>query len=218
MPATEHGATRRGELLAWAARLGAVTADALAAREGQDRADSARARLAAAERAGLMSAWRLLSGEPALYTLTRQGLRAAGRSELALSRVSPAGAAHAAACCRAAVALESAFPSHRAVGEPEIRGAFAELCPPVPSRRGPRTHRPDLLLLPETFPAALPTAVEVELTVKAPERLAGICRGWARTRSVSGVIYIASDAVRRPLEKAISRADARERIVIVPLP
>jgi len=218
MRGSEHVATRRAELLAWAAQLGAVTADALAAREGQDRPDSARSRLAAAERAGLMSAWRLLSGAPALYTLTRRGLRAAGRNELALSRVSAAGAAHAAACCTAAVALESAFPGHRAVGEPEIRTGFAELCPPVPSRTGPRTHRPDLLLLAEPFPAALPTAVEIELTVKAPERLVLICRGWARTRSVAGVVYMAPEAVRRPLERAIERADARERIVILPLP
>jgi hypothetical protein len=161
--------------------------------------------------------WRLLSGEPALYTLTRQGLRAAGRAELALSRVSPAGAAHAAACCAAAVALESAFTGHRAVGEPEIRSAFADLCPSVRARSGPRTHRPDLLLLPGTFPAAPPTAVEVELTVKAPERLARICLAWSRSRDVGGVVYIVADGVRKPLERAVDRAGAGERIVILPI-
>lgn len=218
MGAAESGATRRAELVAWTARLGAVTAEALSAREREERADSARSRLASAERAGLMRAWKLLSGEPALYTLTRQGLRAAGRAELALSRVSPAGAAHAAACCAAAVALESAFPGHRAVGEPEIRSAFADLCPPLRARRGPRTHRPDLLLVPGSFPAVPPTAVEVELTVKAPERLAEICLAWARSRDVGGVIYVASDAVRKPLERALDRAEARGRIVILPIP
>lgn len=219
MAAANHAARRAG-LLAWAATLGAVSAEALAARERQERADSARARLASAERAGLVRAWRLLSGEPPLYTLTRAGLRAAGRAELALSRVSAAGAAHAAACCAAAVALESAFPGHRAVGEPEIRSAFAELCPPVRTRGvagGPRSHRPDLLLLPGTFPAAPATAVEIELTVKAPERLEAICRAWARSRDVEGVIYIAANPVHRPLERAIRRADARERIVVVPV-
>jgi hypothetical protein len=103
------------------------------------------------------------------------------------------------------------------VGEPEIRSAFAELCPPVPSRRGPRAHRPDLLLLPATFPAAPATAVEVELTVKAPERLTAICRAWSRSRAVGGVIYMAPEAVRRPLERAIDRAEGRGRIVIVPV-
>jgi hypothetical protein len=113
--------------------------------------------------------------------------------------------------------LESAFPGHRAIGEPEIRSAFADLCPPVRGRSGPRTHRPDLLLLPETFPAVPPTAVEVELTVKAPDRLAQICMAWARCRGLGGVVYMASDAVRRPLERAIDRADAHERIVILPI-
>ncbi|HUE26858.1 MAG TPA: hypothetical protein VMP89_08800, partial [Solirubrobacteraceae bacterium] len=113
--------------------------------------------------------------------------------------------------------LESAFPGHRAVGEPEIRSAFAELCPPVRARGGPAAHRPDLLLLPSEFPAAPATAVEVELTVKAPARLERICRAWARQRGIGGVIYIAPDSVRRPLERAIGRADAGERIVIVPM-
>jgi hypothetical protein len=217
MAPAENETRRRADLLAWTARLGAVTAEALAAREGQERADSARARLACTERAGLLHAWRLLSGEPPLYTLTRAGLRSSGRPELALSRLSAAGAAHAAACCRAAVALESAFPDHRVVGEPELRSALAELCPRVPGRHGPRVHRPDLLLLPGTVPAAPPTAVEVELTVKAPERLAQICRAWARARTVGGVIYFASPAVERPLERAIDRTAAHGRVVIVRL-
>lgn len=219
-PATESAAARRADVLGWAARLGAVSAAALAVRERQQQLDSARARLAAAEQAGSMRAWRLLSGEPPLYTLTRAGLRAAGRADLALSRVSPAGAAHAAACCSAAVALESAFPGHRAVGEPEIRCAFADLCPPVRARGGVggvRFHRPDLLLVPAAFPDARATAVEVELTVKAPARLEAICRAWARQREVGGVIYIAPDHVRSALARAIERAGARERIAIVPL-
>jgi hypothetical protein len=207
---------RRTELLSWAAGLGVVSAEALAAREGQPRGDSARARLAAAERAGLMRGWRLLSGAPPLYTLTREGLRASGRGDLKLSRVSPAGATHAAACCRVAVLLESAFPGHRAAGEPEICSAFAHLCPPVPGRHGPRFHRPDLLLVPASFPAAAAIAVEVELTVKAPDRLESICRAWARQRTVD-VLYLAPEPVRRPLESAVQRAGARGRIVIVAL-
>jgi hypothetical protein len=217
MAKMERPAQRRAELLRWIARLGAVTAEALAGREQEQRADSARARLAAAERAGLVRAWRLLRDEPPLYTLTRAGLRAAGRAELAPARVSAASAVHAAACCKAAVTMETAFPGHRAVGEPEIRSAFAELCPRMQGRGGPCTHRPDLLLLPARFPAAPATAVEVELTVKAPERLERICRCWARHRGVGGVVYVASASVRRPLERAIARADAGERIAIVPL-
>ncbi len=217
MAAAEIQARRRAELLGWVARLGAVTADALAAREGEEQAGSARARLASGEQAGLLRAWRLLSGEPPLYTLTRAGLRSSRRPGRALSRVSAAGAAHAAACCRAAVALESAFPDHRVLGEPELRSAFAGLCPVIRGRGGPKAHRPDLLVLPGAFPTALPTAVEVELTVKAPDRLEAIVRAWARHREVGGAIYLASDSVRRPLERAIERAAAHGRVVIVPL-
>lgn len=210
-----HG-KRRAELLAWAASLGVVSAEALAARGGEDRADSARARLAHAERLQLVRAWRLLAGQPPLYTLTRAGLRGARRGELALSRVSPAGAAHAAECCRVAVGLEAAFPGHRVVGEPELRSAFAHLCPRMPGRHGPRTHRPDLLLL-GGGPSPGATAVEVELTVKAPERLEAIVRGWSRSRNVDGVVYFAAAPAVPALERALERASAGERVVVVPL-
>jgi hypothetical protein len=46
MAAGERATTRQDDLLGWVARLGAVTAEALAAREGEERPDSARARLA----------------------------------------------------------------------------------------------------------------------------------------------------------------------------
>jgi hypothetical protein len=159
----------------------------------------------------------VLSGEPPLYTLTRAGLRAAGRGELPASRVSPAGAAHAAACCAAAAALESGFPGHSVIGEPVIRSAFAELCPPVPVRGGPRAHRPDLALLPTCRRIGLPIAVEVELTVKAPGRLEAICRAWARHRAIAGVVYLAAAPVRPPLERAIARVGAGDRIVVLAL-
>jgi hypothetical protein len=58
----------------WAARIGAVTAPALARREACSVA-SARARLDAGARAGLLARSRPLAGRPALYTLTRSGLR-----------------------------------------------------------------------------------------------------------------------------------------------
>ena len=64
---------------------------------------------------------------------------------------------------------------------------------------------------------ALPTVIEVELTVKAPRRLEEICRAWARARCVAGVVYAAPAPVERALERAIARADADERIVVVPL-
>src|SRR4051794_11014819 len=173
------------ELLRWAGALGAVTAEALAARDSAMSPASARGRLAAAQRAGLVRAWRLLDGEPPIYTVTRAGLRAAGRTELPACRLNPGSAAHAAACCSAAVALEALYTGHRVLGEPEIRSGFAELCPRIPTRGVDRRHRPDLLLLGPGRNEP-PIAVEVELTVKAPERLAAICLAGARHPEIGG--------------------------------
>ncbi len=212
-------ATRRRELLVWAGSVGAVTARALAEREHEVGSGSARARLAAAERNGLMAVWRLVRDPPALYTVTRAGLRAAGVPDLEPARVSAAGAAHAAACCAAAVRLQAGYPGFTVLGEPAIRAArrhderFA--CPRLGAGSGECTHRPDLVLVPER--GGLPIAVEVELTVKAPERLAAICRAWGRDRSVGGVLYIAPAPVRRALARAVARAGAGEKVLILGL-
>jgi hypothetical protein len=60
-------------------------------------------------------------------------------------------------------------------------------------------------------------AIEVELTVKAPERLRAIVRGWARSRAVGGVVYYAAPQARHALERAIERELAAERVAVVPL-
>jgi hypothetical protein len=212
----------RTELLRWTAGLGPVSAEALAGRDCGVSRQSARARLAAAERAGQMRSWRLLRGEPALYTVTRAGLRAAGAPDLAPASVSAAGAAHAGACARVAASLETAYPGHAVLGEPALRAAVraGELRLPAPRLPGrpagaPRSHRPDLVLVPQEARDRLPVAVEVELTVKSPERLEAICVAWARERTIGGVLYFAAAPVRAPLERAISRAGAEGRIVVV---
>jgi hypothetical protein len=212
-------APRRRELLAWAAVLGAVTAEALARAQGIS-TGSARALLAAAQRDGQMRSWRLLRGEPALHTVTAKGLRDAGVVGLAAVRLGPGAARHARACCTAAVSLAAAFPRSEVLGEPAVRrsersngGPFATL----PGRLDRRGHRPDLLLVPARPAADTPVAVEVELTVKAPERLATVCTAWARSRAVAGVLYLAAPEVIAPLGRAIARAGAGDRVVVLPL-
>jgi hypothetical protein len=203
--------------------LGAITAEALAAREGVASPASARARLASAHRAGLMKAWRLLQGRPGLYTVTRAGLRAADVKHLEPAHVSPGGAAHAIACCEAAVTLALAFPGYEVLGEPAIRAARREQRPGALRiqhglmRSEGADHRPDLLVVPDDRRDELPLAVEVELTLKSPRRLEAICRGWARDRSVAGVLYFAADSVVAPLGRAIERAGAGDRIVVLDL-
>jgi hypothetical protein len=78
-------------------------------------------------------------------------------------------------------------------------------------------HRPDLVVLPCVEEDALPVAVEVELSVKSPRRLADICRAWARSRCVAGVLYLVSPGVGRAVERAVDETQASERIVVIGL-
>jgi hypothetical protein len=210
-------------IIQWTARMGAVTAEALACREGTSVA-SARSRLVAAERGGLVSRRRPLAGHPALYTITRAGLRGSGLQGFEPCRVSSSTALHMIVCAGVAVALEFAYPDHHVMGERELRRAETERGGLLASARlgggpsgDPLLHRPDLVLWSTNSDRGRPVAVEVELTVKAPRRLAEICRAWARARHVAGVLYIATPSVERALERAIERVQAAERIAVAPL-
>jgi hypothetical protein len=213
--------SERVALIQWTARMGAVTAQALAI--AQDVSESsARARLQAAERDGLLACSRPLVKRPALYTPTRAGMRKCGLRGLGPCRVSAAGAAHLIACAAVAAALGHSYPDHRVLGERELRRDERELGAAIASAHmgvgphgKPLLHRPDLVLWPRELADGPPVAVEVELTIKAPRRLADICRAWARCRVVAGVLYVATPEVARALQRAIARAQAHERIVVV---
>lgn len=213
----------RVALMQWTVRMGAVTAEALAIRQNTTSA-SARGRLQAAVRAGLLTRRRPLAERPALYTLSRAGMSKCGLRGLDPCRVSTANAEHLIVCSIVAAALERRYPDHRMLGERELRRDERELDVPVASARmgvgphgQPLLHRPDLVLWPDGPDAGLPVAVEVELTIKAPRRLTDICVAWARCRTVAGVLYLAPPEVGRALERAIARACAHERIVVVGL-
>jgi hypothetical protein len=213
-------APARVAIVRWAAQMGAITAEALAVRE-QASVASARGRLLAAAREGLLLRRRPLLAEPALFSATRAGMRLAGTPGLLPARVSAANAAHAIVCARVAAALEHAYPNHQVMGERELRreehasgAALASASLGAAPDDTPLLHRPDLVLWPSPA-GALPVAVEVELTVKAPQRLVSICRAWARCRCVEGVLYVAAAEVRRPLERAIAAAQAADRITLL---
>jgi hypothetical protein len=212
----------RVALLQWVGGIGAVTAEAVSQRE-LTTVSSARARLAAAHGDGLLARERPLSGRPALYTLTRAGLRAAGLHGLQECRVSPANALHLITCAAVAAGLERCYPSHRLIGERELRRQERLRGEPLASARlgggagCEPLHRPDLVLWPHAAEQELPVAVEVELAVKAPRRLAAICRSWARCREVAGALYLAAPSAERALLRAIEQVDASPRVLVVPL-
>lgn len=219
----ETSSPERLAMLRWTVRMGAVTAEALAHRDGVSVA-SARGKLSRARRDGLLVGHRLLTDQPALYTATAAGVRASGVTGLDPCRVSASSAQHMIACVHVAAALERGYPEHAVTGERELRqrerAARAPIASAVMSRmsdRGRLLHRPDLVIWPSVGTNRLPLAIEVELTIKAPRRLAEICRAWARARHVEGALYIAPAGARRALERAIATAQAGERIAVVPL-
>jgi hypothetical protein len=221
--ASQTPSRERVAIIGWTARMGAITAEALADRQGTSVA-SARAQLLAAERARLLCRRRPLVGQPSLFTVTRAGMRACGLRGLDPGRVSASNALHSIVCAEVAAALERCYPDHRVLGERELRrderecGApLASACLGIASNGGPFLHRPDLVLWPIGSDDGLPAAVEVELTIKAPRRLADICLAWARCRCVAGVVYLAPPEVGYALQRAIETAHASERIAVVPL-
>jgi hypothetical protein len=211
----------RTELLGWMVRLGAVTAEALAGRDGCSAA-SARGRLQGVVRAGLASRFRRLHGAPALFTATPAGMALTGLQGEQPSRVSAAGARHQVACASAAVGLERRFPEHLVCGERELQREERILGERLASARMSwrsrwgDSHRPDLVMWPLAA-GADPVAVEVELTAKAPARLAEICRAWARCPHVAGVLYLAAVPAFAPVARAIRAVGAEERITLLGL-
>jgi hypothetical protein len=204
-------------ILDWLARIGPGTQDELAAASGLA-VRATRARLAATDTAGLTRSSRLLHASPALHVITRRGLSVVGRPELEPTAISAAGFAHLVAVARVASALDAA--GHRVGGERELRAferaegrALASAEVGMARDGGIALHRPDLVL----WGAALPIAVEVELTVKAPERLAAIVRGWARSRITSGVLYYATPSAARALARAVRSESADRRVVALGL-
>jgi hypothetical protein len=212
-------AERRVATLAWMARTGAVTARALALRAGCAEAE-ARARLAALARAGFAVRCAPLRDAPPLYTVTRRGLRACGAGGQPPAGVTPAAAVHAAVCAEVAVHLAARCPRAEVVGEQPMRRREGGGRPSLSCAAGgltatglPATHRADLAVL----RGGPPLVVEVELTVKAPARLARICRAWARCGTVAGVLYLVSASAREPVSRAVGREGAGPRIAVVGL-
>jgi len=205
-------------MLDWLAATGAASAPELAAVAALGSATTRR-RLRALEQSGLVSSTELLRGEPALHALTRRGLRAAGRPELDPIAISASSFGHCLAVARVALALRAAGES--VGGERELRAferiegtALASI--PLGLARDGRTawHRPDLVCW---RAGGAPLAIEVELTVKAPQRLRTIVRGWARSRLIEGVVYYATAPAARALSAAVRIESAHEAVAIVAL-
>jgi hypothetical protein len=211
---------RDRSVVEWVAVVGAVSAQDVMQRFGVGRTVGYR-RLRALVDHGLLSRARLVYGQPALYVATRDGLAWAGMPQVEPARVGVATTRHWAVCARLAVILERSD-ACEVWGEPHLRAAELAADRPIASAQlgqlpdgRPRLRRPDLVLFPPE--AALPVAVEVELSVKGARRLEAICRAWARCRIVSEVRYYAPAHVARAVSRAVSVVHAHDAIRILSL-
>jgi hypothetical protein len=208
------------EIVGWIGRIGAAGAEHVMARFAMGQS-WAYARLSRLVTGGLLEQKALLYQRPGLYIATAQGLRWTGLERLGTYGISPGGFEHAQQVATAAVALQRSRPGRELLSEREIRveendhgeliasAAVGEL----PNGR-PALHRPDLALI---SPEGRTLAIEIELSIKAPRRLAAICRGWARARHVGHVYYLATPSVEGAVNRAIKEVRAEDRITVLPL-
>ena len=208
------------EIVGWIGRIGAAGAEHVMARFGMGRS-WCYARLSSLVADGLLVQRVLLYREPGLYLATAEGLRWRGLQRLGIYRVGAGGFQHAREVAAAAVALHGGLSGWALLSEREIRAAESDRGELVASVRvgelpGGRAalHRPDLALI---SPDGRVLAIEVELSVKAPRRLAAICRGYARARHIDQVYYLAVPAPARAVGRAVAEVRAEDRIVVLAL-
>jgi len=208
------------EIAGWIGRLGAAGAEHVMGRFTMGRS-AAYEHLSRLVWDGLLEQKVLLYRKPGLYVATAEGLRRCGLERLAIYRISSGGFEHAQEVATAAVSLHRGFPGWELLSEREIRvqeGDRHELVASARLAERPdgrhALHRPDLALI---SPEGRTLAIEIELSIKAPRRLAAICRGWARARHVSHTYYLAEPAPARAVARAIAETRAEDRITVVAL-
>ncbi len=208
------------EIVDWIGRLGAAGAEHVMGRFAMGRS-WAYTRLGLLVRDGLLEHRMVLYRQPGLYVASADGLRWQGLGRFGVYRISPGGFQHAQQVASAAVGLHLALPGWEMLSEREIRARESDCGEQVASARlgelpggRPAVHRPDLALV---SPGGRVVAVEVELSVKAPRRLAAICTGWARARHIGAVYYLAPPAAARAVNRAVIETRAEEHIVVLPI-
>jgi hypothetical protein len=207
------------EIVDWVGRIGAAGAEHVMARLGMRRS-WAYARLNRLVADGLLEQKTLLYRKPGLYVATAEGLRWRGLQRLGVYRVSPGGFQHAQELATAAVALHAGLAGWELLSERQIRAVESDTGELLASvrvgelRGRPALHHPDLMAI---SPNRRAVAVEVELSVKAPRRLAAICRGYARARHLERVYYLALPAAARAVGRAVAETRAQDRIVVLAL-
>jgi hypothetical protein len=204
---------RDREMVATLARFGALSMPQLMAAMGTGRTVTYR-RFARCESAGLVERV-TVPGVGGLLRATREGQRYVGLGALPLAVVRPGSAIHDLRCADLALRLDGERGARaRVLTERELLLAervegrpLASV--PVDAHGREGLHRPDLAIVGDDCVIA----VELELTLKAPRRLAAIIRAWRRGSHVDEVRYFCgSPGIRRAVERAVSATHAGEKV------
>lgn len=215
-PAGGRGAFTDRELVRFAALHGVVSIGQVMEAFGVGRTAAYR-RVAACIEAGLLERLEILREEPSVLRATRAGLRYVGL-DLGLCAISAGSLPHQLCCVSAALWLEKTYGSGGVLTERELRFIERAEGRAIYSAKlgerpdgGDLLHRPDLAVVGE----GLPVAIEVELSPKAPRRLAAIIRAWRRASWVGGVVYLCKPGpTKRGVIRAVRAARAEERVEV----
>jgi len=216
-PGATASKDRDRDLITYVGRHGIVTIPHVMKAMGVGRT-VAYDRAAVCIEAGLLERLEILRSEPALLRATGEGLRYVGLG-LPRAEVSPGAVTHWLRCVSAARALGRHYGAERVLTERELVQIEAIEGKPVASATvgtlpngQPRLHRPDLAVLMDSGVLA----VEVELTAKAPARLAKIVRAWRGAKCVSEVHYVCPPGpTRRAVKMAVSKTEASRKVAVL---
>jgi hypothetical protein len=150
---------------------------------------------------------------------TREGLQYVGLG-LPLAEVSPGAVTHWLRCVSTANVICEIVGTECVLTERELAHAEQIEGEPIASAEvgtlpngAPRLHRPDLAVLDGDSRVV---AVEVELTAKAPARLAKIMRAWRSASWVSEVHYLSPPGpTRRAVKRAVATTGAKGKVLVI---
>ncbi len=214
-----HTANDR-DIVHFIGQVGAASAEHVMDRFGMGRS-WAYARLRTLTSDGMLERRTLLHQTPGMFIATRYGLRWSGQQRFGVFKLGPGSFMHAWELTSAIVGLHARLPEWQVMPERELRAyereerallASARLGELVAGHRA--LHRPDIALV---GPGRRVCAVEVELSIKAADRLRMICRGWGRARHLAHVYYLTTPEVTRAVRRAVSATHVEELVTVVPL-
>jgi hypothetical protein len=204
------------EILCWVGRLGAASAEHVAARFGIDRR-VARKRLAALHREQMLECVEGPGASHGLYWASIAGLRCFGLERFGVWREGPEGVEYAWLVAQVAVQLGLGLPDWDVLSAREIVAIeadsgeqFASVC--VRGRGHCTVYVPALAL---ESPGGRVLPVEVQPALATVSGLVPLCRAWGRAEHVGRVYWLAPFGPGRAVRRAAREARASDRVLVL---